>query len=140
MDIKKCRVTVLGLSKRDVSCFSKLRPSTLAMVPAVVLLAAVLTRTHVILACLVLLFQCSGLASFAPLQSASLSAPEAYPTLQPLRAALIGRAWKAFRPGQGSGMHQLFGFESILAGCAERKHCKENLHQPLSPQFISTSH
>lgn len=55
LDLKRCRMTVLGLSKKDVSCFSILRPSTFAIVPAVALLAAALTRTRVILACLVLL-------------------------------------------------------------------------------------
>ena len=76
-------MTVLSLSKKDVSC-SKLRPSTFAMVPAIVLLAAMLSRTRVSLACLVLLSSLLWFDLVALLTSASLSAPEAGSTPQPL--------------------------------------------------------
>lgn len=117
-------MTVLGLSKKDVSCFSILRPSTFAIVPAVALLAAALTRTRVILACLVLLSSLLWFELRLPLylQHRLKHTPHCIPD----RLALIGRAWKTFRPGPGSGkalivwmagicFGQLKLFESILA-------------------------
>lgn len=57
----------------------------------------------------------------------------------PDRLALIGRAWKTFRPGPGSGtalivwmagicFGQLKLFESILAWMRWKEHWKENCH------------